>query len=343
MLAYLTDFARCVRRCLVFLIVVVLLACLVPATFAAEEEFVGPFASWLDVRRDFGASRRRQERRHAGLAAGTGRDPRAQAGQCALPARRDVSDHADPENRAQGPPGQHGHGGRRRSGKRRAPLGRPGRRNDVPVGCLVRQAFATDLRRRRPCGDLPALWTAVLHLQRNQRPGLARRQVRHRFRRPRYGRTGGERGPSLPLPAVRRGHPDRQLELHGHLGLVLPLRGLRPRHLQRDGQLARLGEPLPPLEDLGRQPDEPDGLLGGQQHQRRLEAVPRLLQRPHLGLAHQYYRQSRARPHGRLGDDPRQRRAVLGRRQRDASGQGGPRCAHDLGRPDTGGQRLFEG
>ena len=28
---------------------------MVPATPAAEEEFVGPFPSWLDVRRDFGA------------------------------------------------------------------------------------------------------------------------------------------------------------------------------------------------------------------------------------------------------------------------------------------------
>ncbi len=36
--------------------IVVLIACLVPvAARASEEEFVGPFASWLDVRRDFGA------------------------------------------------------------------------------------------------------------------------------------------------------------------------------------------------------------------------------------------------------------------------------------------------
>ena len=34
---------------------ILLLACVVPATPAAEEEFVGPFPSWLDVRRDFGA------------------------------------------------------------------------------------------------------------------------------------------------------------------------------------------------------------------------------------------------------------------------------------------------
>ena len=38
-----------------FLAGILLLAHLAPATSAAEEEFVGPFPSWLDVARDFGA------------------------------------------------------------------------------------------------------------------------------------------------------------------------------------------------------------------------------------------------------------------------------------------------
>ena len=47
---------RCVRIRFAFRGFFSLLVCLVPlAAMASEEEFVGPFASWLDVRRDFGA------------------------------------------------------------------------------------------------------------------------------------------------------------------------------------------------------------------------------------------------------------------------------------------------
>lgn len=55
-IAALFDSLRFVRTCFIFVGVFWLLACGVPlAAMATEEEFVGPFASWLDVRRDFGA------------------------------------------------------------------------------------------------------------------------------------------------------------------------------------------------------------------------------------------------------------------------------------------------
>jgi len=56
MTTYLPDLAHYARRCLAFLAVVMLLACFASTSPGAEEEFVGPFASWLDVRRDFGAA-----------------------------------------------------------------------------------------------------------------------------------------------------------------------------------------------------------------------------------------------------------------------------------------------
>ena len=56
MITCLPHLDRCARRCLAFLAIVMLLACLASAAPGAEEEFVGPFASWLDVRRDFGAA-----------------------------------------------------------------------------------------------------------------------------------------------------------------------------------------------------------------------------------------------------------------------------------------------
>ena len=56
MMTCLPDPAHYTHRVPAFLAVVLLLACLAPATPGAEEEFVGPFASWLDVRRDFGAA-----------------------------------------------------------------------------------------------------------------------------------------------------------------------------------------------------------------------------------------------------------------------------------------------
>jgi hypothetical protein len=55
MIACPTDLACHARRCSIIPTVVIYLTCLVPAALGAEEEFVGPFASWLDVRRDFGA------------------------------------------------------------------------------------------------------------------------------------------------------------------------------------------------------------------------------------------------------------------------------------------------
>ena len=45
----------------------------------------------------------------------------------------------------------------------------------------------------------------------------------------------------------RRGITDQQLQLHGHLVLALPLRGLRPRPVQQRRQLPRLPVPVPPL------------------------------------------------------------------------------------------------
>ena len=45
----------CVPRLPGFLAGILLLVCLAPAAPAAEEEFIGPFPSWLDARRDFGA------------------------------------------------------------------------------------------------------------------------------------------------------------------------------------------------------------------------------------------------------------------------------------------------
>ncbi len=47
---------HCVRARFAVLGISSLLMCLAPLTaMASEEEFVGPFSSWLDVRRDFGA------------------------------------------------------------------------------------------------------------------------------------------------------------------------------------------------------------------------------------------------------------------------------------------------
>ena len=56
MTTYLLDLAHYALRCLAFLAVVLLLACLASSAPGAEEEFVGPFASWLNVQRDFGAA-----------------------------------------------------------------------------------------------------------------------------------------------------------------------------------------------------------------------------------------------------------------------------------------------
>ena len=56
MVARLPQLARRARGLVMFLANITLLACLAPTAPAAEEEFVGPFASWLDVRRDFGAA-----------------------------------------------------------------------------------------------------------------------------------------------------------------------------------------------------------------------------------------------------------------------------------------------
>ena len=45
-------------------------------------------------------------------------------------------------------------------------------------------------------------------------------------------RPGRERGAPLHLPPLLPRVADQQLQLHGHLVLALPLRGLRPRALQ---------------------------------------------------------------------------------------------------------------
>ena len=113
----------------------------------------------------------------------------------------------------------------------------------------------------------------LLDLQRNQRPHFPRRHQRPRLRRPTDPRPGGERRAALPVPALRHGSPDGELELDGHLGLVLPLRGLRARRPQRHGQLARLGIAFPALAHRRPEQHESHGVLGGQQHQRRLAAL----------------------------------------------------------------------
>src|SRR2546421_96361 len=93
---------------------------------------------------------------------------------------------------------------------------------------------------------------------------------------------GADPAPTVP---VWDGRPDRQLELDGHLGVVLAVRRLRARRPQRDGQLARVAVPLPALSHGRHEHPEPDGLLRGEQHEHRLEPLLRFLDRAHLGLA----------------------------------------------------------
>ena len=89
------------------------------------------------------------------------------------------------------------------------------------------------------------LWTGLLHLQRDERPHLSRLRHRPGVRGCPLPGSGGERRAPLPVPPLRQcRRPDGQLELDGHLGMVLPVRGLRARRPQRHGQLARLGKPL---------------------------------------------------------------------------------------------------
>jgi len=212
-------------------VVIFLILCVTSLSLSAsDEEFVGPFASWRDLKRDYGA-------------AGDGKTNDSKALQRAL---NELTKH-----------------------KKACVLYIPAGTYRLTVTVQTNRKEHTDCQGVAVIGEDPSstilLWDGPADGTMLQWDAWYSKISRLAFDGRRQAGTGLLYGPAFSTynetsdlvfrnmknglvfggeKTKRNRGTNSKLELDGHLDLVLPIRGLRTRHFQRDGQLARMAQPL---------------------------------------------------------------------------------------------------